>query len=290
MSKENPDYGRLVWTGLRQIQSLRDAVAWSLGGEVLFQTSESGEAAYLNEQTANKWLKTQGLPTVNIEASCRSLVGIISMAIDGHRRQLLGSEAWQASEHGGRTTFSDIKDFGPDRSGASWSDAANFCITSAFLRLLGAWEQFELDVLKSLYYYRPSGNSPGPEAERMLISPELELVYEEPIADPQNPYKLNYSFPPEWSDVKKDAENNAKRASFFKNQYGIVTIHGDPDKKQLKQNHKQYTEWYVRRNAIAHGRKRITMTLAEYLEADVFAYHAMTNVARQCLEKHKLLV
>lgn len=282
-------YGRLVWTGLRQLQALRDAVTWSLGGNFGFQPSQD-EFALLDKTTIGQWLETQGLPVVSSGESDLSLTGMIAAAINGHVLSLAGPSATAIISHGRRATHQDVKDFGTERSGAGWSDAANFCITSAFLRLLGAWEQFELDVLKSLFYYRPSGESPGPQAEQIVIEPELEVVYEEPVRDPKHPEKLNYSFPPEWTQQKKEAENNVTRSMIFSRKYDVVTIHGGPDKKKLKENRKLRDDWYESRNAIAHGRKQVTMTLAEYAEVEVFVYLAMAHVAEQCFEKHKLLV
>ena len=101
-------------------------------------------------------------------------------------------------------------------------------------RLLGAWEQYELDVLKSLYYYRPTGQSPGPEREQMVIELELPVVYEEPAHDPKNPDRPNYSFPPEWTAKKKEAENNVKRARLFSHDFGITANHGGQDKDEIK--------------------------------------------------------
>lgn len=49
------------------------------------------------------------------------------------------------------------------RSGVGWNDLPNFIITSGFVRLLGASEQYEMDAIKSLLYYRPMGRSAAPE-------------------------------------------------------------------------------------------------------------------------------
>lgn len=287
MAEEKQEYGILVWTGLRQLQALRDAVTWSLGGQVEFKSDEE-EHLSLSEKTAGRWLEAQGLQTKDAPDVGLSLVGMIGAAIEQRRIELLGPHALQAIRHGQRARHRDVKDFGTERSGAGWSDAANFCITSAFLRLLGAWEQYELDVLKSLYYYRPTGESPGSEAERLLIEPELHVVYEQPVVDSKNPEKPNYTFPPEWTNVRKKAGYNGPRAKLLSKKFDIEAMHGDGAERE--QNQDQRKRWYDQRNDIAHGRAKVNMALSEYVEVEIFVYRAMIHVADQCLAKHKLLV
>ncbi len=170
MSNNPKKVGKLMWTGLRQMQSLRDALAWSLGGEAV------------DETTISEWLQAQGLANMLAESKL-SLVGIISAAVDDCRIRLLGDDACRAVRQGQRASHKDADDVGTERSGAGWANAANFCITSAFLRLLGAWEQYELDVLKALVHYRPTAEVLGPPAEQLLIEPDLSAVHEEPTPD-----------------------------------------------------------------------------------------------------------
>lgn len=53
----------------------------------------------------------------------------------------------------------DEPDIGLDRSSSGWIRLPNFITSSALIRVLGAMEQFEIDVLKALLYYRPHGKT-----------------------------------------------------------------------------------------------------------------------------------
>src|SRR5690606_23008619 len=103
---------------------------------------------------------------------------------------------------------------------------ANFIITSAFVRLLGALEQFEMDVLKCLFYYRPSGML-GDEEDWLEQEVEPDVVQEVPQIDKKDPTKQIYSKPPLWTWLKKQAENNIERSRIFMNVFGISTIAGN---------------------------------------------------------------
>jgi hypothetical protein len=168
---------------------------------------------------------------------------------------------------------------GEERSGAGWRDPANFLITSAFVRLLGAWEQYEMDVLKALFYYRPLGLL-GDEADQAVVRAEPDVVWEFPRSEGD---KDVYSKPPVWTWLRKHAENNVERAKIFKNVFGISTL---PEGV----TNKQRDEWYEKRNCVAHGRAGVKMTLREYLDLEAGAVEAMLYVSRQCGEKLKLLV
>jgi hypothetical protein len=45
-----------------------------------------------------------------------------------------------------------------------------------------------------------------------------------------------------------------------------------------------------KRNAIAHGRAGVQMTLGEYIDVDAFVAKAMMHVSTQCKEKLKLII
>ena len=170
MTDNSNTTGKLVWTGLRQMQALRDALSWSLGGKAV------------KEPEVAEWLSEQGFPTTPVGGG-QSLVGLIASVMDQHRLHLLGDAAYAACVQEQRSSHLDTDDVGTDRSSAGWENAANFLITSAFVRLLGAWEQYELDVLKALVHYRPTGEALGPPAEQTFIKPDLSVVHEEPIPD-----------------------------------------------------------------------------------------------------------
>ncbi len=268
--------GKLAWIGLRQMQSLRDALVWSLAG-------------YAVDQAAiGDWLQQQGLDNV-LTGGGPSLIAVIHSAIHDRRKSLLGADADTAIQRERRAAHPDTEDVGADRGGARWALAANFCITSAFLRLLGAWEQYELDVLKALVHYRPTGEALGPPAERMLIEPDLAVVHEEPVPDTSPPDERTYVLTPQWTQIRKKVKYNDKRRKYLLDHFQIETIPG-ADAETKNENDEWRNRWYEQRNRIAHGRANVTMTLSEYVNADVFIYRSVIFVAEQCREKHSLLV
>lgn len=273
MPNQQPPSGKLIWAALRQQQALRESLAWTLKGDFMFRLTKDeafeleepltfGDTGWtlasLDDTTLPAWLKQQGLGD-HIVADMPS----IAAAIDGYRLALLKGDAYQALK-AGQLSAQDGDDFGADRSGAGWTRSINFCITSAFVRLLGAWEQYEIDVLKVLFFFRPSGKAVG-STEEQLDQPDdaslekLEsIVQEEPVREGD---KKIYSKPPIWTWVRRFAENNEERRKIFTNVFGI-------DATPPGHNDKTRREWYDKRNAIAHGRADVEMTLAEYIDAD----------------------
>ena len=89
--------------------------------------------------------------------------------------------------------------------------------------------------------------------------------------------------------MKKHAENNEERRDIFRRVFGIDTTVGTT-KNERKDNNTYRTNLYDKRNAIAHGRRAVEMTIAEYVEADVFVYRSVTHLAQQCRERQELIV
>jgi len=170
-----------------------------------------------------------------------------------------------------------LNDYAEARSGAGWQNPANFVITSAFVRLLGASEQFELDVLKSLFFYRPSGKAV--ETDSKLIVVEADVMLEQPEVHGE---KRIFHKPPIWTWIRKQAENNIERDRIFSNVFGIKTVAAKCSAKKAK--------WYEKRNAIAHGRSRVEMALSEYIEVEVFLAKSLLHVAKECEEKLGVLI
>ncbi len=137
-------------------------------------------------------------------------------------------------------------------------------------------------MLKSLLEYRPHKLLGHPlDADYCFV--ECDVVCEESHADKSNPDIQVYSKPPLWTWIRKQAENNNERARIFAHVYNIKTI--PPEYKG-----KQKQEWYEKRNAIAHGRNGVEMTLAEYIDVDVFVAKSMLFLSEQCQTSYKLVV
>ena len=279
--------GKLVWAALRQLQALRESLTWTLDGKFLFRANED-EASHLREKeeftdgwtlltldehTVPVWLRQQGLGN-HVDKERPS----IATAMEGYRIHLLRPSAYKALRSEQRCAHQGSNDFGADRSSAGWFRSINFCITSVFVRLLGAWEQYEIDVLKALFYYRSTGLL-GPEGEHILQQADDAIVREEPSYRDK---KRVFPKHPVWTWVIRYAENNVERAKIFSDVFGI--------KARPKETGGQSEAAYEKRNAIAHGRLNVEMTLAEYVDADVLVFRSVTHLADQCREQQKLIV
>lgn len=292
MADSSTDGGPLFWALLRQTQAVREALIWSLGGGAIPASSASD---------LFEWMGIQGIPVAE-ESRCdpampivadrsaksnkttdsRPLITVLETAVDSLRWSLLGKDALRATELG-QLAAQSSDDFGTRRSGAGWTNVDNFCITSAFVRLLGAHEQFELDVLKALFYYRPSGELLGHEDdhETQLVDKGVPLE----IPEKRNK-KPRYNKPPLWTWMKKFVENNETRHQVFDN---VFQIKATPPIPGRDYNNKRKS-WYDKRNAIAHGRVQVLMTLHEYFEVETYVFHAASHIAEECRTKLKIVI
>ena len=266
---ENP----ALWLGLRQTEALRESLNLALNGKPL-PLQRVGESAV---ERIRRWLATQGVPAYDDIPDAPLLIHTLAEGFRAgcgiHPEMLV---------RGSNSPLTEWIDLGAERSGAGWKNPANFLITSAFVRLLGAAEQFELDVLKSLFYYRPSGPL-GHKEDWIEQKVEPEVIREKPQIDEKDPNKQVYNKPPLWTWLKKHAENTIERSKIFANIFGISTI-PEAYKAKFKQ------DLYEKRNAIAHGRAGVDMTLGEYIEVDVFVAKSMLHISDQCKVKLSLIV
>lgn len=263
-----------LWLGLRQTEAIRQSLTLTLAGKPLPNQGVRETPA----DCMRSWLKTQNVPALDDGVSNEPL---LFLTLSQGFEQGFGI----SPDHllrGGNAPFEEWNDLGAERSGTGWKNPANFLITSAFVRLLGASEQFEMDVLKALIYYRPSG-LPGHESEWIEQVVERDVIREIPVPDKEDKNKLVYSKPLLWTWLRKPAENNSERSRILKNVFGVNPI---PDGYTGKNK----DDWYDKRNAIAHGRSGVEMTLGEYIDVDVFVAKSMINVSYQCKEKLKLMV
>ena len=174
------------------------------------------------------------------------------------------------------------EDIGKSRSGIGWDNLPNFVITAAFIRLLGSMEQFELDVLKSLLYYRPNGKSEEKFGKHILA--DIDVITEEPNKDG------DYRKPAIWTWMKKSAENNHERRKILKNVYGLEYAPIEFENMSGKNIRKFYNSLYEKRNAIAHGRLGIIITLSDYCKAEVFLLRLIERITKDCKDKYSLLI
>jgi hypothetical protein len=258
------DLGHLLYSGLDQIQAIRESLLKGLNGVIAVETANP------DPHKIARWLDEQGMS----ELPAGEIGPSIWWAISQWFERRFGNELETLVKRSA-APHPKLFEIGEKRSGAGWKDPANFIITSAFVRLLGSEEQYEMDVLKALFYYRPSGPL-GNELDQDTIRANVEDFFEEPE------HRRTYTKPAVWTWLRKHAENNVEREKIFKNVFDISTIPGDYSKKK--------TDWYEKRNSIAHGRKGIVMSLSEYSDVEVFVAKTMTYISEQCCERLKLIV
>ncbi|TWT78798.1 hypothetical protein CA13_01950 [Planctomycetes bacterium CA13] len=186
------------------------------------------------------------------------------MESDGLRDVLTHSYARHAQGIGGQR----IGNFSYGMYGLN--GIASFVVASTFVRLLGAWEQFEVDALRCLVYHRPHGMV-GPTCDNELIAIDEELHL--------RTFGSEISNEGIWSWMKTPAENRVERRKILSRIYGI-------DMKSLKKgDSKKVDGWYETRNRIAHGRGDANVLFATYIEADAFIFQQILRLSKQCKEK-----
>jgi hypothetical protein len=255
-------YGIMTYAGLRQVEALRESVAGSFRGGII------------DERLKKTWLRDQGLTDFNFPSDS-TVSQVPWYVLESRFRESIGEPLGLVVKASDAPKIAGI---GADRSGAGWWQLDNFILSSAFVRLLGAGEQLEMDVLKALFYYRPSGLL-GPLEEQAEITVDDSILLEEPEVDHD---KRIYNKPPVWTWLRKQAENNVERKRIFNNVFQIQTV---PDGQG-----KQRDKWYDMRNAIVHGRQGVTVTLLEYSDLEIFIVRSMFFLCRQCRDKLKLIV
>jgi hypothetical protein len=167
-------------------------------------------------------------------------------------------------------------DVGVERSGAGWRKLDNFVITSAFVRVLGALERFECDVLKALFYYRPFGLL-GHTTDNELRQVQGDEVWEEEVENDRD-----YKKPPLWNWLREAVRSKDQRHNIFQKAFGVQACSKDYIRRR--------DEWYKKRNQIAHGSHGVEMYLQEYCDADVFVVQSVLSIGTQCQDKHRLVL
>lgn len=147
---------------------------------------------------------------------------------------------------------------------------ANFIISSTFVRLLGAWEQLQVDVIRCLLFYRPHGLL-GPMEDNALITIDEEKAGKDLGFENQNKNEGA------WNYLKTPAENRVERDKMFKKLYEIQMRSGEA--------RKQDEAWYEARNNIAHGRGGSNITFAEYINADAVLMQSALFLGQECKDK-----
>jgi hypothetical protein len=219
--------GVVIWAVLRQLEALRESVAYTLEKGAFSFTHQYEifqEDGKLSCEGFAKWVSDQGITPVVLvptDFETQEQIGEQEVSLLLSMENLLEAHypnkrmIWHANFSS--TDSQNAPDFGVHRSGVGWHSLPNFVVSSALVRLLGAYEQFELDVLKSLLYYRPDGRAKSfNELNTVIVS--SDILMEEPDEDGA------YSKPAIWTWIKKTAENNIERKKIFSRVYAIEVL------------------------------------------------------------------
>jgi hypothetical protein len=255
------------------MQAIRESVAFTLKEGAVDRGSGKP-----NEFFA-EWLKAEGVEPffyrlMPEETLHLSLLSTIENAVSEH-----GVDMLRIQMAGTYSRFNE-PDVGSDRSSTGWDRLPNFITSSALVRVLGAMEQYELDVLKALLHYRPAGkqHSSGGQHE----DADMCVVTEAPDAEGR------YAMPALWSWMRKPAENAVERRKIYKSVFGIECYPPTFGKLKPSEIRAYYKSVYEQRNAIAHGRESVNVTLADYCKAEAFALTMFIHLSSVCTEKYSL--
>ncbi len=171
-------------------------------------------------QHVHEWLTSQGLSVEAQEWESDEPFSLISWAVAEQWRIALGKDWSSANRKSSSIVNPNAKRVGVERSGAGWDEGAKFCIASAFVPLLGSLEQFELDVLKSLLYYRHPMGPLNSDKDWGDDPVELEVVTEEPEVKKGTDTDY-YKRPAIWTWIKPRALDKDQRRMLFDRVFDI---------------------------------------------------------------------
>lgn len=276
----------ILWSSLRQLEAIRSAFFISLtqGGACQTIGKDSKKSLHdwaKREEIDLQWLlheseeSLEDLPDSDVGA-----IGRVGLAWNRGIIHDAGDAYGAAVVEGTRTTTSIAPDtdYGPDRSSAHWDRWDNFLTTSAMLRFMGTLEQFEIETLKSLLHYRPEGTNLSPE-DYPEIEVEESVIHEEPETRSQVQY---YKQPALWTWIRRSAEDNSQRRQIFSRVFDIKFPQPDFGKKHV--------ELCEMRNAIAHGRKRVDITLRELIQIHCYVMKTLIEIRDSVHNRYRLIL
>lgn len=162
-------------------------------------------------------------------------------------------------------------------------------IALTFVRLLAAWDEYEINVLKALFHYRPPNGAVGPPEERMFEYADEFFDDGRVEPYPEKPRSLMYANPPLTDWLRHAVQEPDERRWAFEKTFGIELAIGESEEVRFAY-HCHRDTCYSRRQGIAHGEANIHMTPAEYRRADVFVCRSFAHLAAECRTKQMLIV
>lgn len=264
---------KIAWVALRQVEALRESVAFTLNGGAIDRGTGKPDA-YKED-----WLKSQGVEPVHLNHVDEGRIVLHMLPTIEHAVAKHGVDLLRVHLAGTRSRFGG-DDVGFERGSTGWDRLPNFITSSALVRLLGAMEQFEIDVLKALLHYRPAGKQHSDGSSYTVV--DLAVVTEAPDEAGR------YAKPALWSWLKKSAENSVERRKIFKSVFDIECFPAGFGSRKVSEIRAYYQELYERRNSLAHGRARVDVSLADYCEAEAFVLSLVMHLSEQCGSRYSL--
>jgi hypothetical protein len=241
--------GRIFWAFNRQVEAMRESVRYCIDG------IHKGGAPL--EERRTKWLAGQGMGDFDPELS-------ISDLIEQPITASFSDDNWlERMQEGNRSQYPDAKDFGKLRANGGWDELEKFIITSAFIRILGAYEQYELDVLKALLYYRPLGHTGQHASDFEEEEPTEEVILEQPHLQDN---KRTFSKPTIWSWMEKTALSKEERSKILSRVY------------KIKLESKSY------KNSIV----TVDVRLCDYRDVNYYVMEIGYQLKEACLSRYRL--
>jgi hypothetical protein len=255
------------------MQAIRESVAFTLKDGAIDRGREKPDEFFA------EWLREQEVEPAYYrhmpeETLHLSLQASIEQAVSSHGVDMLRIQLASTCSR-----FNE-PDIGSGRSSTGWDRLPNFITSSALIRVLGAMEQYEMDVLKALLHYRPAGKLHT--AAEPYVEADLSVVTETPDSEGR------YAMPALWSWIKKPAENSVERRRIFKSVFGIDCFPNEFGSLKKSEIKAYYQEVYEQRNAIAHGRSPVDVTLGDYCKAEAFALSLFMHLSSVCNERYAL--
>ncbi len=279
----------VLWAGLRQLEAVRFSTFLAISQGTASGVMNSADLSHFEEWVSleelhgewTKWsLRSLDPPesTDNLKLPAKNAMRFSFLWNIVHT--FCHPEVSRIVDEGARTTakIAPDEDFGVGRSNAGWQGRwENFITTSAMIRFIGALEQFELDALKSLLFYRPHGSATS-------LSEIVEQTVEEVVIR-EAPDKRGgvdyYTKPPMWTFVRQTAEDVQTRRKMFSSIYEINL-----------ENPEQFgwtlDELWQKRNAIAHGREEVEITIGTLLKIHNYVIKSMLSLTDQIRERYRL--
>ena len=277
----------VLWSALRQLQAVRSAFFISLTqGGACQRLAKNNKAALLEwanrEDIDPQWLLHESEETFegSVPDTDVGSIARVVLAWDRGIMQDAGAAYSTAIVEGTASTpsLSPDTDYGVESSSADWDRWENFLTTSAMLRFMATLEQFEIDTLKALLYYCPHGTGiPADEYVEQEVTEDV--IYETPEERSQ---VLYFKRPALWTWIRRSAEDNSQRRQIFSRVYGISFPQPTFGKKHV--------ELCDMRNAIAHGRARVDITLRELIQIHGYVMTTTISMRDVVLEKYRLLL